>query len=129
MGLFSKRRISVNLVDLVKSFHASISYYLLVFYYLLHVFSICLQKSASIQPRRSLSKFEGDSDRPSEIWNFGPSPKIRFKLSKLRFMRAARVRSRRVAAVVAEPRAGRRAGRSPISNILTPASRPAYEGN
>ena len=36
---------SVNLVDLVKSFHTS----------------ICLQKSASIQPRTSLSKFGGDS--------------------------------------------------------------------
>ena len=41
--LFSKRRINVNLVDLVKSFPTS-------FY---------LQKSASIQPRTSLSKFGG----------------------------------------------------------------------
>ena len=41
--LFSKRRINVNLVDLVKSFPTS----------------IYLQKSASIQPRTSLSKFGG----------------------------------------------------------------------
>ena len=39
--LFSKRRISVNLVDLVKSFQTS----------------IYLQNSASIQPRTGLSKF------------------------------------------------------------------------
>ena len=41
--LFSKRRKNVNLVDLAKSFPTS----------------IYLQKSASIQPRTSLSKFEG----------------------------------------------------------------------
>ena len=41
--------------------------------------SIYLQKSAPIQPRPSLSKFGGDSDAPSEIWKFGPSPKILFE--------------------------------------------------
>ena len=49
----------VNLVDLVKSFPTNIQYLLL--------FSIYLQKSASIQPRTSLSMLGGDLEG---IWNF-----------------------------------------------------------
>ena len=43
-----------NLVDLIKSFLTSIYYYLVLLF-------IILQKSASIQPMTSLSKFGGDS--------------------------------------------------------------------
>ena len=72
-----QKHVKTSIVDLVKNFPTN----------------IYLQKSASIQSRKSLTKFGGDSinlfirlskfggdfDGPSEIWKFGPSPKILFK--------------------------------------------------
>jgi len=54
--LFSQRRINVNLVDLVKSFPTKDPSFQ-------RVSSIYSQKSSSIQPRTSLSKFGGGSIR------------------------------------------------------------------
>ena len=51
--LFSKRRINVNLVDLVKSFQAIQT-------------SIYLQNLASIQPRTGLSKFAKNQPKVKE---------------------------------------------------------------